>query len=105
MQRYLVGKQITEADWRLFATLVRFDAVYVGHFKTNIKRLIDYPHLYNYAKELYQVSGIADTVNLDHIKTHYYTSHPTINPTGIIPVGPDIDFSGSHDRGKFKGRQ
>lgn len=98
-QRYLVGDRITEADWRLFTTLVRFDAVYVGHFKCNLKRLVDFPNLWAYTRELYQVPGIADTVNLEHIKRHYYTSHPTINPTRIIPVGPQIDFTAPHGRG------
>jgi glutathionyl-hydroquinone reductase len=97
-QRYLVGEQITEADWRLFTTLVRFDAVYYNHFKTNKKRLIEYPNLWAYTRELYQVPGVADTVNMDHIKTHYFTSHRSINPTGIIPRGPDIDFLIPHGR-------
>ncbi len=97
-QRYLVGNQITEADWRLFTTLVRFDAVYYNHFKTNKKRLIEYPNLWTYTRELYQVPGVADTVNMDHIKTHYFTSHRSINPTGIIPRGPDIDFLIPHGR-------
>jgi glutathionyl-hydroquinone reductase len=97
-QRYLVGKQITEADWRLFTTLVRFDAVYYNHFKTNKKRLIEYPNLWAYTRELYQVPGVADTVNMDHIKTHYFASHRSINPTGIIPRGPDIDFLIPHGR-------
>jgi putative glutathione S-transferase len=97
-QRYLVGEQITEADWRLFTTLVRFDAVYYNHFKTNKKRLIEYPNLWAYTRELYQVPGVADTVNMDHIKTHYFASHRSINPTGIIPRGPDIDFLIPHGR-------
>lgn len=87
-QRYLTGEQITEADWRLFTTLVRFDPVYVGHFKCNIRRLIDYPHLWKYVRDLYQIPGVADTVNFAHIKKHYYQSHKTINPTGIVPLGP-----------------
>ncbi|MCW8852935.1 MAG: glutathione S-transferase family protein, partial [Gammaproteobacteria bacterium] len=95
-QRYLVGKQITEADWRLFTTLVRFDAVYYNHFKTNKKRLIDYPGLWSYTRELYQVPGVAETVNMDHIKYHYFGSHKSINPTGIVPRGPDIDFMQPH---------
>lgn len=98
-QRYLVGSRITEADWRLFTTLVRFDAVYVGHFKCNIRRLADYPALWAYARELYQVPGVAETVSLDHIKRHYYTSHPDINPNAIIPVGPQIRFDLPHGRG------
>ena len=97
-QRYLVGEQITEADWRLFTTLVRFDAVYYNHFKTNKKRLLDYPNLWSYTRELYQVPGIAETVNMDHIKHHYFGSHRAINPTGIIPKGPEIDFMQAHGR-------
>jgi putative glutathione S-transferase len=97
-QRYLVGDRITEADWRLFTTLVRFDAVYYGHFKTNRKRLVDYPNLWAYTRDLYQVPGVAATVNMDHIKTHYYGSHRSINPTGIVPQGPDIDFQQPHGR-------
>ena len=98
-QRYLVGEQITEADWRLFVTLVRFDAVYYSHFKTNKKRLIDYPNLWAYTRELYQVPGIKETVNMDHIKYHYYASHRSINPTGIVPKGPEINFMQPHGRG------
>ena len=100
-QRYLVGDQVTEADWRLFTTLVRFDAVYVGHFKCNVRRIVDYPNLHNYLLELYQWPGVAETVNLDHIKQHYYRSHPMINPTGIVPVGPRLDFNAVHDRARF----
>ena len=100
-QRYLIGNTLTEADWRLFTTLVRFDAVYVGHFKCNIRRIIDYPNLWGYLRDLYQVPGIAETVNMAHIKAHYYTSHASINPTGIIPLGPDIDFNEAHDRAHF----
>jgi putative glutathione S-transferase len=96
--RYLVGDRITEADWRLFTTLVRFDAVYYGHFKCNLRRLDDYPNLSNYVRDLYQVPGVAETVDLAHIKRHYYASHRHINPTGIVPKGPDIDFSAPHDR-------
>lgn len=98
LRRYLVGNQITEADWRLFTTLVRFDAVYYSHFKTNKKRLIDYSNLWSYARELYQVPGVAQTVNMDHIKTHYFGSHRSINPTGIIPKGPETDFMLPHGR-------
>ena len=98
LRRYLVGNQITEADWRLFTTLVRFDAVYYSHFKTNKKRLIDYSNLWSYARELYQVPGVAQTVNMDHIKTHYFGSHRSINPTGIIPKGPEINFMLPHGR-------
>ena len=101
-QRYLTGDRITEADWRLFTTLVRFDAVYVGHFKTNLKRLVDHPNLWAWTRELYQTPGVAGTVNLAHIKDHYYRSHPTINPTGIVPAGPVIDFDEPHDRGRLK---
>ena len=100
-QRYLVGRQITEADWRLFTTLVRFDAVYYSHFKCNLRRIADYPNLWNYLRDLYQVPGIADTVSLDHIKRHYYGSHRNINPTGIVPIGPLLDFTLPHDRGRF----
>lgn len=97
-QRYLAGSRLTEADWRLFTTLVRFDAVYVGHFKCNLRRIADYPNLSNYLRELYQVPGVAETVNLDHIKRHYYLSHRHINPTGIVPLGPALDFTAPHDR-------
>jgi len=97
-QRYLVGSQITEADWRLFTTLVRFDPVYYNHFKTNKKRVIDYPNLWAYTRELYQVPGVSQTVNMDHIKTHYFASHKSINPTGIVPKGPEIDYLQPHGR-------
>ncbi len=97
-QRYMVGSQLTEADWRLFTTLIRFDAVYFGHFKTNRQRLADYPAISNYLRELYQIPGIAETVNFAHIKTHYYASHRTINPTGVVPVGPAQDFAAVHNR-------
>ncbi len=100
-RRYLAGRQITEADWRLFTTLVRFDAVYYSHFKCNLRRIIDYPNLWNYLRDLYQVPGVAETVSLDHIKRHYYGSHRGINPTGIVPIGPAIDFAQPHDRGRF----
>jgi putative glutathione S-transferase len=99
--RYLMGNVITEADWRLFPTLVRFDPVYVGHFKCNKKRLIDYPNLWAYTRDLYQLPGIAETVYMDHIKYHYYGSHGSINPTGIVPKGPDIDFNQPHERDKL----
>lgn len=98
-QRYLTGNQITEADWRLFTTLVRFDPVYVGHFKCNIRRIMDYPHLWGYVRDLYQTPGVAETVNFVHIKRHYYQSHETINPTRIVPYGPEIDFEAPHHRG------
>jgi putative glutathione S-transferase len=97
-QRYLAGSVLTEADWRLFTTLIRFDAVYFGHFKTNRQQIADYPVLSHYLRELYQVEGVAETVNFEHIKTHYYASHKSINPTGIVPVGPRQDFSLAHNR-------
>ena len=97
-QRYLAGSQLTEADWRLFTTLIRFDAVYFGHFKTNRQLLADYPAISAYTRELYQIAGVAETVNFEHIKTHYYASHLMINPTGIIPVGPLQDFTAAHGR-------
>ncbi|WEZ82919.1 glutathione S-transferase family protein [Rhizobium sp. 32-5/1] len=97
-RRYLTGPQITEADWRLFTTLVRFDPVYVGHFKCNIRRIADYRNLQGYLQDLYQVPGVAETVNLRHIKEHYYRSHTMINPTGVVPVGPVLDLEGPHGR-------
>jgi len=97
-QRYLTGHQITEADWRLFTTLVRFDAVYYGHFKCNLRRIQDYENLYGYLRDLYQQPGIADTVHFDHIKQHYYYSHPSINPTRIVPLGPKLDLTTAHGR-------
>jgi putative glutathione S-transferase len=100
-QRYLLGERITEADWRLFTTLVRFDPVYHGHFKCNIRRLVDYPNLWGYTRELYQVPHIAETVDLEHIKRHYYESHRHVNPTGIVPKGPAIDFAAPHDRDRL----
>jgi putative glutathione S-transferase len=100
-RRYLVGEQITEADWRLFTTLVRFDSVYVGHFKTNLRRIADYPNLWAYTRELYQVPGVRGTVHMDHIKHHYYGSHETINPTRIVPMGPAIDFDEPHRRDRM----
>ena len=96
--RYLVGDTITEADWRLFTTLLRFDPVYVGHFKCNIRRIVDYPNLWGYTRELYQYPGVAETVHMDHIKLHYYGSHATINPSGVVPAGPAIDFTEPHGR-------
>jgi putative glutathione S-transferase len=101
-QRYLAGDRVTEADWRLFTTLARFDPVYVGHFKCNKRRLVDYPNLWNYARELYQVPGVAETVNFFHIKHHYYESHATVNPSRIVPGGPDIDFAAPHNRARLK---
>jgi len=100
-QRYLTGSAITEADWRLFTTLVRFDPVYFGHFKCNMRRIADYEHLSGYMRELYQRPGIADTVNLQHIKNHYYASHESINPSRIIPKGPKIDYAAPHDRARL----
>ncbi len=97
-QRYLVGDTLTEADWRLFTTLIRFDPVYVGHFKCNLKRIADYPALSAYVRELYQVKGVAETTNFDHIKRHYYYSHTMINPTQVVPVGPEMDLSAEHGR-------
>ena len=98
-RRYLVGERITEADWRLFTTLVRFDAVYALHFKCNLRRIVDYPSLWPYLRELYQVPGVAETVNFDHIKRHYYVTHTSLNPTGIVPTGPALDLTQPHGRG------
>ena len=100
-QRYLVGNRMTEADWRLFPTLLRFDPVYVGHFKCNLRRIADYPHLSNYLRDLFQQPDIAQTFLLDHIKRHYYYSHPSLNPSRIIPKGPQIDYFAPHDRNRF----
>ena len=100
-RRYLVGNRLTEADWRLFTTLVRFDPVYVGHFKCNKRRIADYPNLSGYTRELYQVPGVAETVSLDHIKRHYYFSHHTINPTRVIPVGPEVDYTSPRGRDRY----
>jgi len=97
-RRYLVGDRITEADWRLFTTLIRFDPVYHGHFKCNRRRLVDYPNLWAYTRELYQVPGVADTVHMDHITRHYFGSHESVNPTRIVPVGPDLDYWAPHGR-------
>ena len=97
-QRYLVGEQITEADWRLFTTLIRFDAVYHGHFKCNRQKLNEFHHISNYLRELYQVTGVKDTVDLEYTKIHYYASHITINPTRVVPLGPEEDFDQAHDR-------
>lgn len=99
--RYLVGATLTEADWRLFTTLIRFDAVYHGHFKCNLRRIEDYPNLSGYLRELYQMPGIAETVDFDHIKRHYYVSHEHINPSRIVPLGPLLDFGRPHDRERF----
>mgnify|MGYP001257587143 FL=1 len=103
-QRYLAGEWLTEADIRLFTTLVRFDAVYHGHFKCNRQRIADFPNLSNYLRELYQWPGIAETVDFDHIKRHYYYSHPTINPTRIVPLGPSLTLDAPHDRGRLPGQ-
>ena len=100
-QRYLAGKQITEADWRFFVTLIRFDAVYYSHFKCNWRHIHEYPNLGNYVRDLYQQPGVAETVSLAQIKRHYYGSQLRVNPTGIVPVGPQLDFSAPHDRGRF----
>jgi putative glutathione S-transferase len=97
-RRYLFGAQPVETDWRLFVTLVRFDAVYYGHFKCNVRRIIDYPNLWGYLRDLYQIDGVGATVNLDHIKRHYYATHDDINPTRIVPIGPRLDFRGTHGR-------
>ncbi|NEO32220.1 MAG: glutathione S-transferase family protein [Symploca sp. SIO3C6] len=97
-RRYLTGEQITEADWRLFTTLLRFDCVYVGHFKCNKRRLADYPNLWAYVRELYQMPKVAETVNFKHIKSHYYQSQVSINPTQVVPIGPEIDFTAPHGR-------
>jgi len=96
--RYLMGDTLTEADWRLFTTLIRFDRVYHGHFKCNRKRLVDYPSLWDYTRELYQWPGVAQTVNFNHIVRHYHYSHETINPYRIVPVGPDLDMMAPHGR-------
>ena len=100
-QRYLVANDITEADWRLFCTLIRFDAVYYSHFKCNWRHIYEYPNLSNYLRDLYQVPGVAETVSLDQIKRHYYGSQRQVNPTGIVPVGPQLDFNRPHDRARF----
>ncbi|HMB10488.1 glutathione S-transferase family protein [Saliniramus sp.] len=97
-RRYLTGDSITEADWRLFTTLVRFDPVYVGHFKCNLRRIADYPHLSGYLRELYQWPGVRETVNFTHIKNHYYYSHETINPHRVVPLGPVLDLDAPHGR-------
>lgn len=98
-KRYLTGDTITEADWRLFTTLVRFDPVYHGHFKCNLKRLVDFPNLWPYVRDLFTQAGVAETVDLDHIKRHYYITHRALNPTGIVPLGPELDFTTPHGRG------
>ncbi len=102
-RRYLCGDRITEADWCLFPTLVRFDAAYHGHFKCNLRHIVDYPNLWGYLKDLYQTPGVAETVNMDHIKKHYYQSHESINPTRIVPKGPILDLTEPHDRARLSG--
>ncbi len=102
--RYLTGEYLTEADIRLFTTMIRFDAVYFGHFKCNLRRIADYPNLSNWLREIYQWPGIAETVDFEHIKNHYYGSHKTINPTGIVPKGPAQDFTAAHDRARLIGK-
>lgn len=97
-RRYLFGNRPLESDWRFFVTLVRFDAVYYGHFKCNLRRIVDYPNLYGYLRDLYQIPGVAETVNFDHIKRHYYYTHDDINPTRIVPIGPMQDLSSPHGR-------
>ena len=100
-RRYLLGEILTEADWRLFTTLVRFDPVYVGHFKCNFRRLENYPNLWAYTRELYQYERVAETINMHHIKHHYYLSHMSINPSGIVPIGPELDLNKPHGRDQF----
>uniref|UniRef100_A0A7C9DNE9 Glutathione transferase n=1 Tax=Opuntia streptacantha TaxID=393608 RepID=A0A7C9DNE9_OPUST len=100
-QRYICGGLLTEADIRLFVTLIRFDEVYAVHFKCNKKLIREYPNLFNYIKDIYQIPGMSSTVKMDHIKNHYYGSHPSLNPSGIIPRGPNIDYSSPHDRERF----
>jgi len=97
-RRYLFGAAPLETDWRLFVTLVRFDPVYVGHFKCKLRRIADYPNLSGYLLDLYQIPGIAETVNFDHIKRHYYMTHAEINPTAIVPIGPAQDLWAPHGR-------
>jgi putative glutathione S-transferase len=100
--RYLTGASITEADWRFFPTLIRFDAVYYSHFKCNWRHIYEYPNLSNYLRDLYQQPGVAETVDLGQIKRHYYHSQRQVNPTGIVPLGPQLDFAAPHDRARFK---
>ena len=101
-RRYLFGARVVETDWRLFCTLIRFDAVYHGHFKCNVRRIVDYPNLDGYLRDLYQQPGIAETVNFDHIKRHYYVTHDDINPTRIVPIGPQLDLNRPHGREKLR---
>jgi len=100
-RRYLAGPQVTEADWRFFCTLIRFDAVYYSHFKCNWRHIYEYPNLSNYLRDLYQVPGVAETVDLGQIKHHYYWSQRQVNPTGIVPLGPQLDFAAPHDRARL----
>jgi putative glutathione S-transferase len=100
-RRYLFGAQPVETDWRLFVTLVRFDAVYFGHFKCDLRRIVDYPNLWGYLRDLYQIDGVAETVNFDHIKRHYYVTHDDINPTRIVPIGPLQDLTSAHGRARL----
>ncbi len=102
-RRYLCGDRVTEADWCMFPTLLRFDPVYVGHFKCNLRRIVDYPNLWGYLKDLYQYPGVRETVNMEHIKKHYYASHESVNPTRIVPKGPILDFDEPHDRERLSG--
>ena len=101
--RFLLGAEMVESDWRLFCTLVRFDAVYHGHFKCNLRRIVDFPNLQGYLQDLYQTPGVAHTVNFDHIKRHYYVTHPQINPTRIVPKGPDLALDAPHERARIAG--
>jgi glutathionyl-hydroquinone reductase len=100
-RRYLVTDHPVETDWRTFVTLIRFDAVYFGHFKCNLRRIVDYPNLWGYLRDLYQYDGVAETVNFDHIKRHYYYTHHDINPTRIVPIGPLLDLGTPHGREKL----
>ncbi|HKU67341.1 MAG TPA: glutathione S-transferase family protein [Candidatus Baltobacteraceae bacterium] len=101
-RRYLVAEWPVETDWRAFVTLIRFDAVYVGHFKCNLRRIVDYPNLWGYVRDLYQYRGVADTVDFDHIKRHYYYTHDEINPTRIVPIGPQLDLTSPHGRDRLR---
>ena len=100
-RRYLTGNRVTEADWRFLPTLLRFDPVYVGHFKCNLRRIVDYSNIQNYMLDLVQQHGLIDTFNLDHVKRHYYVSHTSINPTQVVPEGPVIDLTAPHDRDRL----
>ena len=101
-RRYLIADIPVETDWRTFVTLIRFDAVYYGHFKCNLRRIVDYPNLWGYLRDLYQYDGVAQTVNFDHIKRHYYYTHDDINPTRIVPIGPELELTSPHDRARLK---